>query len=1184
MVFSNSNSKSIKFIFVFILFNFFLNVNQVNAEFDKVDFSPESQKALSGEAYKCEANDVLCNVIYEKDKQQKSAKKLNEEGYVDVVLFAGQSNMVGVGGNVDDATIKLNGQTLYNVSFNGNEVSTINSVSDKSKDEIRKTLIPAFANAYFNKTGVPIIAINAAVSGSSASGWQTDQTNFKNAKSKLRNTINYINNNDKTKKIRKVFVVWWQGEADVANVVDGEIIVTNTNTNTNQISDKVVADKSKLYQSIDKRLEYKRKLNRIFSGFRNSISDILDTDVKCFMIRTGHIWQYSDNETPSDEKSILYFNKYNAYSNMLDVQNEYAKSTPSVIMVSTKAALLTKVRAGYIKDERLSYMLTDMVHLSTPALEIVGSDAGFNVAKYFETKVEPELRDYEFDKKDKEENNIPYYYTGYDNSSTLTNFQKELLKERISDFISEGNDAGVLQYGAFVEQYAYRFRLVTYYLDGKVTTPLSSTYLHNNPILGFHRTENVDTYIYYYYHSKNKDDRSPILFSSNPNLFGTEFSKIPDVVDSKLEKDFIGLECSGFAATMYHYVFGTDFSYDHNNNPDDLTKPWSTREFQSNFALNTYDKTKRVDAFKVLFHFNSATENYTLNDAVASPYVGSVKLEVGDLIIGHNEVGDAHVVIYMGKENNKDIVAQSSQTSNSNIAVIKNGESVKYNMGYQYLEDFKTKYKSLMVLRLNNNIISKSLVGNSYKVDFKTINNSNMQYKFTPEYVKTVTLKSNNELNEKKTQNYRGNIQTKLEKNTFKKDGYTFKEWNTKSDGSGNVYEDEKEFKSDANFTLYAIWEPIKYRLKYNGNNGNTAYILQNLVYDIKDNIKNNSFKNGEKEFVEWNTKSDGSGISYQEGQEIVNLTKSNNAVINLYAIWKDASKERTVIFKSNNGLNETKNQVYTSSESIKLEKNTFKKDGYTFKEWNTKSDGSGNVYEDEKEFKSDANFTLYAIWEPIKYRLKYNGNNGNTAYILQNLVYDIKDNIKNNSFKNGEKEFVEWNTKSDGSGISYQEGQEIVNLTKSNNAVINLYAIWEDFIFKIKEYGYNNSKKTVSKIYEKTLLKEYTSKFELCTNCTINVDYKTINNQKILFTGSKTTIYNSNKKYDELTNIVIGDINGDGIINSADLLRIRQHLLGTKNISGIYFIASDINYDNYINSADLLRIRQHLLGVKKVS
>lgn len=81
--------------------------------------------------------------------------------------------------------------------------------------------------------------------------------------------------------------------------------------------------------------------------------------------------------------------------------------------------------------------------------------------------------------------------------------------------------------------------------------------------------------------------------------------------------------------------------------------------------------------------------------------------------------------------------------------------------------------------------------------------------------------------------------------------------------------------------------------------------------------------------------------------------------------------------------------------------------------------------------------------------------------------------------------------------------------------------------------------------------------------------------------TGYKLKDKANNKEY---TLIVLGDANGDGIINSGDLLKIQKHLLKVISLDNTsYGIASDVTNDKVINSGDLLRIQKFLLGVSRI-
>ena len=443
--------------------------------------------------------------------------------------------------------------------------------------------------------------------------------------------------------------------------------------------------------------------------------------------------------------------------------------------------------------------------------------------------------------------------------------------------------------------------------------------------------------------------------------------------------------------------------------------------------------------------------------------------------------------------------------------------------------------------------------------------------------------------NETYTQQVNALESFELTKNQFTRLGFNFDGWNTMADGSGKTYEDEDSITSgiDENLRLYAQWTSKKYTLSFDANGGTgTMDDRSNITIPEYEggllSIPTNKYTRTNYIFDGWNTKADGTGMAFTDKISYEQLVLIDGTVMKLYAQWK--LNTVTITFNSNNGTIETKSQNLPFNVKTNLQKNTFTREGYTFKEWNTKADGSGTSYIDEQEISISSDQTLYAQWKPIKYKIRFYANGGEGAPREQEIDYDKVTNLDKNIFTKSGYSFKEWNTELDGSGTSYSDEQSVKNLSTVENAIIDLYAQWQESLdYIINNYSVDETNKYISNIIVNTEVNKFTSNIILGYGYGIDVDTKTINNKQVLYTGGKTRITHGLDLYREYTNIVIGDINGDGAINSADLLKIRQHLLGTNILTGAYFLSSDINYDSTINSADLLRVRQHLLGTKPI-
>lgn len=278
--------------------------------------------------------------------------------------------------------------------------------------------------------------------------------------------------------------------------------------------------------------------------------------------------------------------------------------------------------------------------------------------------------------------------------------------------------------------------------------------------------------------------------------------------------------------------------------------------------------------------------------------------------------------------------------------------------------------------------------------------------------------------------------------------------------------------------TVYEQRTPNKYYVKFNINapaGASSSGTMENQEFTYDDFTKNLSANTYEVEgynFLGWSTEQNATTPEFTDGEVLNrNLTSTNGATVNLYAIWEaipstitlkadDATYTgtKTIYEKYGTGyyLNESYTKVMTASENKIL---IPKKDGYDFAGYYTSGgtqiiDANGYI---TGTYTTDTE--IFARWEDKQadYTIEYHANGGTIkggAVTLQARTYTVADdtftlNPMSEMFEapvssTGQTcEFLGWSTSPSSSTAEYTDNASVSDFTNVDGATIHLYAVW---------------------------------------------------------------------------------------------------------------------------------------------
>ena len=283
-------------------------------------------------------------------------------------------------------------------------------------------------------------------------------------------------------------------------------------------------------------------------------------------------------------------------------------------------------------------------------------------------------------------------------------------------------------------------------------------------------------------------------------------------------------------------------------------------------------------------------------------------------------------------------------------------------------------------------------------------------------------------------------------------EGYTFdgfyanEELTTPFDFSKAITEDT---------TIYLKWNINSYTVTFDPDGGSIVSGKNQVTVKYNSLIEAPVCSKVGAEFAGW----------YIDPDRTVLFDFANDKVkgnMTLYAKW--ANNLLTVKFDSGCDIKIDDRKInYNATLGVNFP--SVDREGYKLIGW-YKEESFKNKVTDATIF-NDSNFenlstekvtTLYAKWSPITYTVSYNPNGGAGTMTDNELSYDEKIQLNENTFVKTGCRFIGWATSADGDVI-YGDKATVKNLTTADGAIVYLFAKWEKVDYRIS-YEFNGGVK----------------------------------------------------------------------------------------------------------------------------